>query len=237
VLLAIAFTPCVGNPAHAQANPDCDADDIRVTTTPSPPSAGSSWKVFLNQVEAAKSASDVDVVVLGDSIAQGWPAEALAPLQTFNMGSGGDHTQNALWRLQALDWNHLNPRYVVLLIGTNNLGTPTDKVCSIGAGIAKIADEIGARWHRAKIVSPGIIPRPDFSFRNDERLAINANLPDSKITVLRLDEELACGPKQPCENYAADLLHLSATGYNVLARAVKRAIGLGAVSNKGPSRP
>lgn len=45
-----------------------------------------------------------------------------AGLGVANYGIAGDQTQNLLWRIQNGEVAGLNPRLVVLKIGTNNLG-------------------------------------------------------------------------------------------------------------------
>ncbi|HRX82839.1 MAG TPA: GDSL-type esterase/lipase family protein, partial [Pirellulaceae bacterium] len=63
------------------------------------------------------------VVFLGDSITQGWGPEfrgQFAGMKLANRGIGGDTTRGMLIRLQQ-DVLSLNPKAVVLLMGTNDL--------------------------------------------------------------------------------------------------------------------
>lgn len=54
-----------------------------------------------------------------------------APLGVANYGIAGDQTQHVLWRIQNGEVSGLNPRLVVLKIGTNNLGKiKSEKNCS-----------------------------------------------------------------------------------------------------------
>ena len=63
---------------------------------------------------------------IGDSLIQQmqnapvWK-ELFEPLHCLNFGIGGDQTQNLLWRIEngELDFE-IEPKIVVLLIGTNN---------------------------------------------------------------------------------------------------------------------
>lgn len=63
------------------------------------------------------------------SITEGWGGNGqsvfnfyYAPRGVANYGIGGDQTQHVLWRIQNGEIEGLNPRLVVLKIGTNNLG-------------------------------------------------------------------------------------------------------------------
>ncbi|MEO6243992.1 MAG: GDSL-type esterase/lipase family protein, partial [Opitutaceae bacterium] len=63
------------------------------------------------------------LVFLGDSITQGWGAnqtQLFPGIKTANRGISGDTTRGVLLRLQE-DVLSLNPRGIILLIGTNDL--------------------------------------------------------------------------------------------------------------------
>src|SRR5207237_281352 len=75
----------------------------------------------------------IDVYFLGDSITRRWGAtdypEFLANWrQNFhgwnaaNFGWGGDTTQNILWRLENGELDGVNPKVIVVMAGTNNVG-------------------------------------------------------------------------------------------------------------------
>ena len=77
---------------------------------------------------------DVDVLFLGDSITDAWGGEGhnprsagarifqeeFVPLKAANFGIGGDRTQHVLWRLQNGELDGIQPKVVMLMIGTNN---------------------------------------------------------------------------------------------------------------------
>lgn len=117
------------------------------------------------------------LVLIGDSITHFWGGEpasnpvngpaswqsAFAGLRTMNMGFGWDRTQNVLWRLRQGEFEGLAPRWVVLLIGTNNLtGTGNSRASTpaeVVEGIAAICREIHQRSPDSRIVLMAILPR------------------------------------------------------------------------------
>ena len=92
---------------------------------PAVPSAGfwggTSWlDTHAGLVKIAEAnKGPVDVLLVGDSITMQWGsalAEHFPKLKTVNIGTGGDKTQNVLWRLDHGGVAGLEPRATVLLI-------------------------------------------------------------------------------------------------------------------------
>ncbi len=92
-----------------------------------------------------KSQGVIDVYFLGDSITRRWQGldypehkknwdKNFHGWNAADFGWGGDSTQNVLWRLDNGELEGVNPKVVVLLIGTNNLGpaAPRDEQASGG---------------------------------------------------------------------------------------------------------
>jgi lysophospholipase L1-like esterase len=76
----------------------------------------------------------IDLYFAGDSITRRWGAtdypEFLADWtrrffgwNAANFGWGGDTTQNILWRLENGELDGVHPKVIVLLAGTNNVGS------------------------------------------------------------------------------------------------------------------
>lgn len=91
---------------------------------------------FWTQREKAQGA----VVFCGDSLTGNWKdmAKAFPKLKVANRGIGGDVSRGLLFRFQE-DVLDLNPKAVVILIGTNDLtayGSPTDCVSNIAQMLA-----------------------------------------------------------------------------------------------------
>ena len=106
----------------------------------------------------------VDVLFLGDSITYGWNgqkelwAKNYEPLKAANFGIGGDRTENIIWRLQNGELEGIQPKVVVLLIGTNNT-SKGDSAENIAKGIKKIIDIIKEKSPTTKVLLQGVFPR------------------------------------------------------------------------------
>src|SRR5580700_5907928 len=97
-------------------------------------------------LEKAKKGG-IDVYFEGDSITRRWGATDYPDLlanwtQNFfgwnaaDFGWGADTVQNILWRLGNGELDGINPRIIVLLAGTNNVG----RTMPAGGDAAKVAD-------------------------------------------------------------------------------------------------
>src|SRR5687767_5737023 len=141
---------------------------------PAPRTDQNSMTAHAQLLEKAKQGR-VDVYFLGDSIVRRWGAldypELLANWkQNFygwnagNFGWGADRTQNILWRLENGELDGVNPKVIVLLAGTNNVGAqPRDESVSaeIARGVKAIVDVCHRKAPGATIVLTAIFPRND----------------------------------------------------------------------------
>lgn len=180
------------------------------------------------EIVARLPTNPVDVLVIGDSIANGWPRPLLHDTfphaKIVNFGFGGDRTQDTLWKLRDGKLDHLNPRKVVVIIGTNNLN---DSACAIAAGVLAVLDEVERRWHPKLTVSVAIPP----AGRGGERHAavrMEANrlvqtAVGTNVRIVNLDLALACA--DICDTYKPDMVHLSDKAYKILGRAIQQASG------------
>jgi lysophospholipase L1-like esterase len=120
----------------------------------------------------------IDLYFLGDSITRRWGATDYPQFlehwnATFhgwnagNFGWGGDKTENILWRIENGELDGVNPRVVVLMAGTNDVGR---QVPAMGAGAAitqvserirVLVDAVRARAPGATVILMGILPRGD----------------------------------------------------------------------------
>ncbi len=118
-----------------------------------------------------------EVVMIGDSITHFWSGvprgvRASGPESwrwlygerpVLNLGFGWDRTQNVLWRIRQGELEGVDPQWVVINIGTNNLaGTEHARASTpaeVAAGVEAIVGEVRTRLPRAKVVLMGIFPR------------------------------------------------------------------------------
>ena len=143
-------------------------------------------------------------------------------------GFGGDRTEWVNWRLQNGEVAGIDPKVVVLMIGTNNTHVGEDAPEETLAGIASNLRTIRHHLPNAKVLLLSIFPRgegPDDPLRllNEQ---VNARLPelaaaDSAVTLLNINESfLEEGGRLPRE-LMPDLLHPNTKGYEVWAAAME----------------
>lgn len=79
-------------------------------------------------------------------------------------GTGGDTSRELLWHLKnGLLPKGLQPRAILLLIGTNDLGLPMCSKKNALAGILHVATFLGKNRPEATIILHGLTPRNEFA--------------------------------------------------------------------------
>ena len=205
-------------PSVVSAQP-CDKIDKLLTSTPTPPHYAGGWRAYLEEFKSVKRGV-VDLVLVGDSLVQGWDTKMWSPMHVVNLGVGGDRTQDVLWRLVSREWSKLRPRKVLIIVGTNNLRS--DKACAIIFGLVQVFKRVGVIWPSAQIGFLEIPPRgSQFLDYNNSRTQINAavrHVPG--IKTINVDDAITCGWQEPCANYLDDKLHFTEAGYRVILKTV-----------------
>jgi lysophospholipase L1-like esterase len=184
----------------------------------------------------------IDVYFAGDSITRRWGAtdypEFLANWNwnfhgwnAANFGWGGDTIANILWRLQHGELDRVNPKIIVVLAGTNDIGSAAsrvsdeDRIAGISRGIRAILNLCQQKAPEAVIVLMGITPRNDrrglMTTVNqiNERIARFAD--GKKIRYLNINDQLADRDGVLRQGMSPDGLHLSVKGYQVWADALR----------------
>ena len=191
-----------------------------------------------------KTQGQIDVYFLGDSITRRWGTsdEQYKPLlenwtknftgwNAADFGWGADRTQNILWRLEHGELDGVNPKVIVLMAGTNNVGKITPigddpRVADVTRGIKAIIDTARKKAPNATIVVMGITPRNDNIAVMPVIDAINANLAKlangKSIRFVNINDQLADANGKLHEGMTdPDLLHLAPKGYQIWADALK----------------
>jgi len=191
------------------------------------------------QLLAKAKAGRIDVYFLGDSITRRWGATDYPELlqnwkknffgwNAANFGWGADGTEHILWRLEHGELDGVNPKVIVVLAGTNNLGGETTgdgKVEEITRGLRAIVDACRAKAPGATVVLTAIFPRNDNLAVLPQIARVNANLAkmaDGKtVRYLDVNDRLADKDGRLFPGMMGDGLHPTVKGYQVWADALK----------------
>ena len=185
----------------------------------------------LAEIAALRAAKiDPDVVFVGDSITHNWEKDGqpvweanYAKYHALDLGFGGDHTENVLWRLQHGELDGYKARVVVLMIGTNNTGDRLEDPKTTALGVRRLVDEIRRRQPAAKILLLAVFPRderPDSPLhRNNDRLnqALVTFADDRSVFFLDIDDALMNHDGTLSRDVMPDLLHPNEKGYTIWA--------------------
>ena len=185
-------------------------------------------------LEKAKKGG-IDIYFEGDSIVRRWGAtdypEMLANWkQNFfgwnaaDFGWGADTTQNILWRLSHGELDGVNPKVIVLLAGTNNVGSGAT-AADVTRGIEAVVRVMQTKAPNAVVVLTGIFPRNDKMSAMATIDPINANLAKmadgKRVRYLNVNDRLADRDGKLFEGMMGDQLHPTVKGYQVWADALR----------------
>ncbi len=194
------------------------------------------------QLREKASKGGIDVYFEGDSITRRWGATDYPDLlanwnQNFfgwnaaNFGWGADTIQNILWRLDNGELDGVNPKVIVLLAGTNNIGRTVppegdrDLVADITKGIQAILRIMRAKAPAATIILMGIFPRNDSLAVLPAIAKTNENLSKlsdgKRIRYLNINDKLADSEGRLFQGMMKDKVHPTVKGYQIWADALK----------------
>jgi lysophospholipase L1-like esterase len=226
-LMVCVFTLVTAQPPRQGDQPTARADQ-------------NSQTAHLELLEKARKGG-IDVYFLGDSIVRRWGAtdypELLANWKAnffgwnaANFGWGADRTENILWRLENGELDSVQPKIIVILAGTNNVGAQpggAEGMEDTTRGIKAIVDVCRGKAPGATIVLTAIFPRNDNMAVVPEINRINENLAhlaDGKKTrFLNINDRLADGEGRLFDGMMneRDKLHPTLKAYQVWADALK----------------
>ena len=244
---ARAFTPDQ-TPVGTQVEWVSRATGPRVASTLVPVTQGRDWRVYdwperHAAAVALMQARQPEIVMLGDSITHFWGGEpsgervggrrtapevwdrVFSSRRVVNLGYGWDRTENVLWRLRHGEFEHVSPKVVVLMIGTNNvpLNTPDE----IAAGVAAICDEIHQRSPASRILLLGIFPRGEKPDANRAAIeAVNQRIAAFEgrggvVTYLDIGDRFLAADRSISKDLMYDFLHPTAKGYEAWTAAME----------------
>ena len=179
----------------------------------------------------------IDVYFEGDSITRRWGTrdsawKAMLDNWTTNFfgwnaadfGWGADSTQNILWRLKNGEIEGVNPKVIVLLAGTNNVGAG-DSPEEVTRGVTAIVRTFRQKAPMATIILTAIFPRNDNLALLPKIRDINerlSHIADGKqVRFLNVNSSLADSNGKLYEGMTVDNLHPTPKGYQVWADGLK----------------
>jgi lysophospholipase L1-like esterase len=196
------------------------------------------------QLIAKSKLGRIDVYFEGDSITRRWGALDYPELlenwkknffgwNVADFGWGADRVENILWRLENGELDNVNPKAIILLAGTNNVGNkiPPEGIDTAAANVTKsleaVINVMQSKAPGAVIILTGIFPRNDNMAVMPEIDKINSNLAriadGRKIRYLNINDRLADHEGRLREGMMndQDKLHPLLKGYQVWADALK----------------
>lgn len=196
------------------------------------------------QLLAKAKQGRIDLYFEGDSITRRWDATDYPQLMenwqknfhgwnAADFGWGADRVENILWRLENGELDGINPKVIVLLAGTNNVGNklPPEGIDaaadSISNGIRAVLKAMREKAPNAVVILTAIFPRNDNMAVLPEIAKINANLAkmaDGRtIRYLNVNDKLADSAGKLYDGMMSprDKLHPALNGYQVWADALK----------------
>lgn len=187
----------------------------------------------------------IDLYFAGDSITRRWGTsdaqyaafyanwkENFFGWNAGNFGWGADSIEHILWRLENGELDGVNPKAIVLLGGTNNIGgalaadRADAKVEEVSRGVEAVLGVMKEKAPGAVVIVMGILPRNDRGTavagvidRINERIARMAD--GKRVRYLNINGKLADAEGRLLEGVTVDRLHLSVKGYQIWADALR----------------
>lgn len=170
-------------------------------------------------------------VMIGNSITHYWGGEPgrengsqswknrVRPAGFLNLGYGWDRVENVLWRVYHGELDGYRASEVVLMIGTNNLGTVPDE--EIVEGLEFLLEQIRIRQPEARIKVVGLLPRRN---KESEVTAINRQISRmasmNNYSYLDVGNRLLTKSGKIDESLFLDGLHPNEKGYSLIVNGI-----------------
>lgn len=213
------------------------------------------WWARHSEVLRIKDSINPEIVMIGNSITHYWggipsrkgvdgkPMNSNGPetwdalfgnYRVLNLGFGWDRTQNVLWRLDHGEIDGLNPRTVIIHIGSNNTSeTPNARMNTapeIVEGIRAICGRVRSKVPGARIILMAVFPREQ-SAGHPRRILINEInrqleifAREQKITLVNIGPKMLEPDGTLSREIASDFCHPTEKGYQIWADAIRQFI-------------
>lgn len=191
---------------------------------------------FAHKVETFKSYNKFvkpdSIVFVGDSITQDYNIyEYFQGYPVYNRGIGGDTSKGLLTRMDHSIFN-LNPKTIIILIGTNDLAMLETKPAEVGARIIEIVNLIKVKLPESKIivqsiypVNANISPQTVLPRSNHDIMEINSIIKSIPgIVYLDLFSKLVDDEGNLDKQYTVEGLHINNQGYELITEIIKKEI-------------
>ena len=127
------------------------------------------------QLLEKKTKGKIDVYFVGNSITRRWGCHAITRTSRTGRRTSSDgmpptllgartRSRTCSWRMENGELDGVNPKVIVILAGTNNVGTKPgtdEKVADITRGLKALIDLSRSKAPNATIIVTGIFPRND----------------------------------------------------------------------------
>ena len=250
---AKAMEPLLSRLMGDEPRDDNKPSNTAIVPTPKLEEDGYDWWVRHNDVLNVKDSLNPEIVLIGNSITHFWGGNypplknadgtsrepngadswkaTFANHRVLNLGFGWDRTQNVLWRLDNGELDALDPKLVIINIGTNNtsetknarMNTPSEIV----EGVKAICMRVRSKVPRAKIVLTQIMPREEMP-HHPRRLLINETnqilktfAEENDITLLDISSEMLTSEGVLTKKLTLDFCHPTDEGYQIWGDALR----------------
>lgn len=139
----------------------CAQDKGTVTPTPRTDKA---WMTRVETLNQRAKQGDVGLLIIGDSLVQGWEDKGKKPWDEFypkrkgiNLGIAGDTAPSIAWRLDHGNVDGLAPRLAIVMTGTDYGKDATAE--EIADGMKAVVDKLREKTPRSRILMMAMLPR------------------------------------------------------------------------------
>jgi lysophospholipase L1-like esterase len=202
--------------------------DLAAPPLPDGADAGE-WQARHEALLRAPGRSAAQLVLLGDSLAEGWFASRAFKKQwgkykPLNLALNGDQTQQVLWRVEHGALAGLSPRLVILSVGSENL-THGFSAAETTRGVRAVLDRIAEQLPASQILLLALLPQgatatDPLRVASDATNAELRQLSNNPVTLVEAGAVFLENDGRLTPDVMADDVHFNALGYEALTMSV-----------------